>query len=430
MEVNRGYKQTEVGVIPEDWKVKSLGDVFEFSGGYSASRDQLSDVGHCYLHYGDIHGATKTSVDTRADYLDIPKLNIPLRKVSSKSLLQDGDVVFVDASEDDEGASKHVVVVNPENTPFISGLHTIVAKSKTNELTCEYRHYCFLTKSIRQQFLYYAVGTKVTGISKSNIPKLFLPLPKPHEQRAIAAALSDVDALIAGLGQLIAKKRDLKQAAMQQLLTGQKRLPGFKGEWVTLNMAENSTLKARIGWQGLTTAEYLKTGEYYLVTGTDFANGSIVWTSCCFVAAERYAQDRNIQLRLKDILLTKDGTIGKVGFIDRLPGPTTLNSGVFVIRPVDDAYVPQFFYYILTSRIFGDFLTKLQAGSTISHLYQKDFVSFSFLVPATLAEQAAIAEVLSDIDAELVSLEQRRDKTRALKQGMMQELLTGRIRLL
>jgi type I restriction enzyme S subunit len=101
-----------------------------------------------------------------------------------------------------------------------------------------------------------------------------------------------------------------------------------------------------------------------------------------------------------------------------------------VIRPVDDAYVPQFFYYILTSRIFGDFLTKLQAGSTISHLYQKDFVSFSFLVPATLAEQAAIAEVLSDIDAELVSLEQRRDKTRALKQGMMQELLTGRIRLL
>jgi type I restriction enzyme S subunit len=129
-----------------------------------------------------------------------------------------------------------------------------------------------------------------------------------------------------------------------------------------------------------------------------------------------------------DVLLTKDGTIGKVGFVDSLPRPATLNSGVFVIRPKVQSYLPLFLYYILASGIFENFLAKLQAGSTISHLYQKDFVSFSFLAPE-IEEQTAIAAVLSDMDAEIAALETRRNKTRALKQGMMQELLTGRIRL-
>jgi len=112
-----------------EWGVKTLGELFNFSGGLSASREQLSSEGHCYLHYGDIHGANKTYIDVRAEFADIPKLDVPLGKVSSSSLLDDGDVVFVDASEDDEGTSKHVVVVKPEGVPFISGLHTIVAKS-------------------------------------------------------------------------------------------------------------------------------------------------------------------------------------------------------------------------------------------------------------------------------------------------------------
>jgi type I restriction enzyme S subunit len=216
---------------------------------------------------------------------------------------------------------------------------------------------------------------------------------------------------------------------MQQLLTGQTRLPDFLGEWRPLNMAQNSLLKARIGWQGLTTAEYLSTGTYHLVTGTDFSAGRINWATCPFVATDRYEQDRNIQLRPNDVLVTKDGTIGKVAFVDRLPGPATLNSGVFVIRPKGNAYQPKFLYYILASTVFDDFLTKLAAGSTISHLYQKDFVSFAFLAPPTVEEQVAIADALGDVDAELAALETRRDKTRDLKQAMMQELLTGKTRL-
>ena len=247
MEVRPGYKKTDVGIIPGDWEVKSFGDLFDFSGGFSASRDQLSEKGHCYLHYGDIHGATKTCVDTYADFQNIPKLDTSLKKISPRSLLEDGDVVFVDASEDDEGTSRHIVVLNKGNLPFISGLHTIVAKSKTDDLTHEYRRFCFQTASIRRQFLFYAVGTKVSGISKSNIPKLVFPFPKPSEQRAIAAALSDVDELLAGLDRLIAKKRDLKQAAMQQLLTGQTRLPGFSGEWEAVEFGDIAAIRNEIG---------------------------------------------------------------------------------------------------------------------------------------------------------------------------------------
>ena len=160
----------------------------------------------------------------RAEYQDIPKLNIPLKRVSPKSLLEDGDVVFVDASEDDEGTSKHIVVVNNEKTPFISGLHTIVAKSKTDELAHEYRRYCFQTAAIQRQFLFYAVGTKVSGISKTNIAKLKLPVPSRSEQTAIAEVLSDMDAEIAALEQRLAKSRALKQGMMQELLTGKTRL--------------------------------------------------------------------------------------------------------------------------------------------------------------------------------------------------------------
>lgn len=207
-----------------EWRVKPLGDLFNFSGGFTASRDQLSSEGYCYLHYGDIHTSKKSFVDVRSEYQDIPKLHILLTKVSSVSLLEDGDVVFVDASEDDEGTSKHVVIVNRDAIPFISGLHTIVAKSKTDELEHQYRRYCFQTRTAKTQFRFFAVGTKVSGISKINIAKVTLPVPSVPEQTAIANILSDLDAEITALETKLAKSRHLKQGMMQDLLTGRIRL--------------------------------------------------------------------------------------------------------------------------------------------------------------------------------------------------------------
>ena len=207
-----------------EWEVKTLGDLFSFSGGFTASRDQLSSNGFCYLHYGDIHGSTKTFIDVRSEFQDIPKLDIPLKRISSTSMLRDGDVVFVDASEDNEGTSRHVVIANPEGIPFISGLHTIVAKSTVNALSHEYRRHCFQTAAVKAQFRFFAVGTKVSGISKKNIAKVTLPVPSMREQTAIATILSNMDEEIAALEAKLAKACQIKQGMMQELLTGRIRL--------------------------------------------------------------------------------------------------------------------------------------------------------------------------------------------------------------
>lgn len=273
-------------------------------------------------------------------------------------------------------------------------------------------------------------GSTISRLYNGIICDTEILLPPLEEQAAIAEALSDVDSLISSLQKLIEKKKAIKQGALQELLTGKKRLPGFNEEWEELNFAESAKLKARIGWQGLTTSEYLQSGYAYLITGTDFHNGRIKWETCHFVDEKRYKQDLNIQIKKHDILLTKDGTIGKVAYISNVQKPTTLNSGVFVIRPAkEDSFDPNFVYHILNSFLFDNFLAKLSAGSTINHLYQKDFVDFTFKAPSELVEQQAIAQVLSDMDSEIELLEKKLAKYQQIKQGMIQELLTGRIRL-
>jgi type I restriction enzyme, S subunit len=207
-----------------EWVPRSMADLFEFSGGLSASRDQLGDVGSCYLHYGDIHLSNKTYIDLDAEQHLMPRLDVDLRKVSSSALLRSGDVVFVDASEDDQGVSKHVVINSRETHSLISGLHTIVARPKTDELIDLYKRYCFQASSVHAQFRFYAVGTKVSGVSKGNIGKIKLNVPSTAEQTEIAACLAEMDAEISALESRLTKAQNLKQAMAQALLTGRIRL--------------------------------------------------------------------------------------------------------------------------------------------------------------------------------------------------------------
>ena len=217
--------QTRLPGFTGEWEVKRLGELFTFSGGHTASRDQLSDTGYCYLHYGDIHRSIKTFIDVAAEFLEIPKLVVALSDVSTASILKDGDVVFVDASEDDEGTSKHIVVVNPDDHPYISGLHTIVAKSKANRIDNLFKRYCFQTRSIKEQFRFFAVGTKVSGISKTSVAKVELHFPTSlDEQAALATVLSDMDTELTAFEARRDKTRALKQGMMQELLTGRIRL--------------------------------------------------------------------------------------------------------------------------------------------------------------------------------------------------------------
>ncbi|MFW9045280.1 restriction endonuclease subunit S [Corynebacterium striatum] len=249
------------------------------------------------------------------------------------------------------------------------------------------------------------------------------------EQSRVSRALSDTDDLIESLERLISKKQAIKQGMMQELLTGRTRLSGFTKPWKNISIARHSHLKARIGWQGLTTGEYLQSGSYKLIGGTDFRNARIDWESASFVSKWRFDQDRNIQLRVNDVLITKDGTIGKVAIVDALPFPATLNSGVFVVRPIQGAYESRFLYWLLRSSAFENFIASLSAGSTINHLYQKDLITLTLAFPEDASEQREISSVLDDVESEIRVLEARLETARNIKQGMMQELLSGRTRL-
>lgn len=199
-------------------------------------------------------------------------------------------------------------------------------------------------------------------------------------------------------------------------------------DWQLQSVGKHCSVKARIGWQGLRSDEYLTSGEYGLITSTDIVDGMVDWGTCCFVSKARYSQDPNIIVQENDTLISKDGTIGKVGIVQNIPFPSTLNSGIFVVRPKLDNVYKKYLAFAFKSIYFQDFINRLTAGSTIVHLYQKDIVKFVFPVPP-IAEQRAIAEALSDVDGLIAALDKKIAKKRLLKQGAMQQLLTGKKRL-
>ncbi|CCE55861.1 type I restriction-modification system specificity subunit [Corynebacterium casei UCMA 3821] len=301
----------------------------------------------------------------------------------------------------------------------------VMALTPTDELDGEYLFYWLAKRGLWD----IADVTSVPQINNKHINPLQITLPPLREQRKVVNHLSDVDSLIDALERLISKKRAIKQGLMQELLTGRTRLSGFTKPWKNISIARHSHLKARIGWQGLTTGEYLQSGSYKLIGGTDFRNARIDWESASFVSKWRFDQDRNIQLRVNDVLITKDGTIGKVAIVDSLPFPATLNSGVFVVRPIQGAYESRFLYWLLRSSVFENFIASLSAGSTINHLYQKDLITLTLAFPEDASEQREISSVLDDAESEIRVLEARLETARNIKQGMMQELLTGRTRL-
>ena len=434
MELKPGYKQTEVGVIPEDWEVMLLGDLFWLNGGLSASRDQLSSEGFCYLHYGDIHLSKKTYIDIQHESINIPKLNILLKKVSPNFLLEDGDVVFVDASEDEIGTNKHVVIKNSEKVPFISGLHTIVAKSKTDTLEHLYRRYCFQAENIRPQFRFYAAGTKVLGVSKTNIAKICLPIPSRSEQSAIATALSDTDSLIESLEQLIAKKRLIKQGAMQELLTGKRRLPGFAQksgykqtevgvipeDWEIVPLGDLAERIVGGGTPSRFSPEFWG-NEIPWITVKDFATFDPYSSSEYITPKGLENSASNIIPSGTPIIAARMG-VGKIGVYKVNVAINQDLKGIFLRKDIDHL----FFFYLFKNNIKN--IENLCGGSTVKGISVEDLKKVNILKPP-FPEQSAIATVLSDMDEEITSLEDKLSKLRQIKQGMMQELLTGRIRL-
>lgn len=436
VEMKSGYKMTEVGVIPEDWEVKTLGKLACINGrigfrGYTVK--DLVRKGEGAIAIGGKH-ISKNYLDlSDAEYISWKKYY-----ESPEIMVRQGDIVLAQRGT----LGKSALIKSDIGPATINPSLVLINKIKCNNL---YLIYNIQSSSVTDYIQQINAQTSIPMISQKQIEGIKIAIAKSDsEQTAIATALSDVDSLISALTKKIEKKKAIKQGLMQQFLTGKKRLPGYEKnresvqtewgaipkDWKTLSIGKCCSIKARIGWQGLKKTEYQSSGEYVLVTGTDFLNGRIDWKSCVYVSKKRYEQDNNIQIVKHDILITKDGTIGKVAFLDDVPCLGTLNSGIFVVRShsleLDQCYLSKIF----ESFIFDAFLESLVAGSTINHLYQKDFVHFNFPVPPTVLEQTAIANILSDCDSEIAALEEKRDKYKEIKQGMMQQLLTGKIRLI
>lgn len=414
--VKKGYKQTEIGVIPEDWAIKYLSDFGKVQGGGTPSTTMADYWG------GDIAWCTPSDITSApTKYINATERAITDLglKNSAATVMPAGSILLCTRATIGE------LKINSIPMATNQGFKNIAINKGGN---VDFLYYLLQTK--KDRMLELAIGSTFLEISKTALCKIPLQTPMhSDEQSKIADALSDIDSLVEVLENQISKKKAIKQGAMQELLTGKRRLPGFSGEWRYFNLMKNSKVKARIGWQGLKKSEYLDSGYALLVTGTDFDDGRVLWDGCHYVTRSRYEQDRNIQLQNNDILITKDGSLGKTALVQGLTKPATLNSGIFVIRPLQDAYDPVFVYQILSSFVFKNFLDRLSAGSTIIHLYQKDVGKFEFLLPPTIAEQKAIAEALSEMDSDIAALENKLTKYRQVKQGMMQQLLTGKIRL-
>lgn len=431
-EVRKGYKMTDIGVIPEDWELKAIQKFAKVKSGKRLPKGNFVTSNKTPYPYIRVIDMQMGHIDSR-NIMYVPK---DVQPYISQYIISKDDIYISVAG------TLGLVGKIPET---LDGANLTENANRLTEIECDrdYLMYYMMSPIIQNVIANERTVGAQPKLALQRIRDFDIALPtNKFEQTAIATALSDIDSLISALDKKMEKKKAIKQGLMQQLLTGKKRLPGFSKvntlkdgipvDWKVVNLKKKCTLKARIGWQGLTKKEYLKSGKYILVTGTDFdEGGKINWKSCVFVSQNRYEQDPNIQIKINDILITKDGTIGKVAFVYNMPCPTTLNSGIFVVRSKNNEELDQrYLSMIFSSFIFDDFLKALVAGSTINHLYQKDFIGFNFPIPPTLAEQTAIATILSDCDKEISSLEAKRDKYKEMKQGMMQQLLTGNIRLI
>ena len=187
-------------------------------------------------------------------------------------------------------------------------------------------------------------------------------------------------------------------------------------QWRLKKIKHTTYVKGRVGWKGLTSDEFLEEGYSYLITGTDFNNGQVSWDTCYHIDQERYEEDPYIQLKEDDLLITKDGTIGKVALVKDLDGYACLNSGIFVVRPNTGDYITKFMYWVLVSNVFFEFNEFTKSGSTIKHLYQNVFVEFQFPTPPS-EEQTAIANFLDHKTTQIdLSIEKRRELIGLLKE--------------
>jgi type I restriction enzyme S subunit len=406
MELKPGYKQTEVGILPEEWAVKRLGEVATIGTGATPPTSDPSNYGDEFLFVGPVDMGDAKYISKTEKMLSKKGFALS-RRFPKDSIL----FVSIGSTIGKCGIASVELTANQQiNAIFPATIFSV--------------DYLFYAVSAAAPRIKAQAGEQAVPIvNKTQFSGTKVGFPPLLEQRTIATALNDVDELLAGLDRLIAKKRDLKQAAMQQLLTGQTRLPGFHGEWEVKRLGD---VAAFFKGKGLPKSAISETGaELCIHYGELFTRYPESIRDVLSRTDESVSAFRSVA---NDVLMpTSDVTprgLAKASCI--LIDGVILGGDILVIRSDKRLIHGPFLSFVI--RYEETQVLQLVTGSTVFHLYRSDMSNFTFSMPP-LPEQSAIAEVLTDMDAELTALDQRRDKTRALKQGMMQELLTGRTRL-
>lgn len=409
MEVKRGYKQTEVGVIPDDWNVLSAFDTCSKIQDGTHFSPRISGNDYFYV----------TSKNIRFGYLDMSTAS-RIDAAQHQAIYRRCDVKKGDVLLTKDGANTGNAALNTLDEEFSLLSSVAFLRFNQNDHCAAYFLQQILTSPGQRQIQDAMSGNAITRLTLEKINKLRFPAPPTKaEQEAIAEALFDADALIESLEQLLAKKRHLKQGTMQELLTGKKRLPGFSGKWEVKRLGEVFAISA-----GKSKSAYIIAGGRYWIVdmGSVSTDGRLIVSK-----ATNYFGDF---LSVGDLVMPKDdigggGIIGKVGYID---ADETYVLGDHVYRLTAIMGNPLFLSYVINAYRTNAALRKKVIGSAQLGLGRKSVDEQEVPFPS-YTEQTAIAAILSDMDAEIVALETKLAKARQLKQGMMQELLTGRIRL-
>lgn len=410
-----GYKHSDVGVIPDDWDAKAIGEEIDLLTGFPFPSSGYSKSGVRLLRGSNIKRGQTDWSDDIVQYW--PEVSRELARYS----LQVGDLVV---SMDGSLVGRSFAQLRDSDLPALLLQRVARIRGKKMDVT-------YLRQFVgSDQFIKYVDSVKtvtaIPHISPGDIRRFTIPVPPTiEEQRAIAQALSDVDALLAALDQVIAKKCDLKQAAMQQLLTGETRLPGFSGNWEVKQLGDiGQFLKGRgvkkdEAQSG--TLPCIRYGEIY-THHNDYIKSFNSWISPQVAATAT-------RLKQGDLLFAGSGEtkeeIGKcVAFIDDCEAYAGGDTVILRATGINPMFMG---YYCNTAPIAAQKASKGQ-GDAVVHISAAALSSIVLALPS-LPEQNAIATALSSMDSELSVLEASRDKTRNIKQAMMQELLTGKTRL-
>lgn len=393
MDIPQGYKQTELGIIPDDWEAKRISDFTSIITGGTPStlRPEYWGGNIMWMSSGELNKKFVFDVEGRITTEGL--LN------SSTHIIPPFCVLIGLAGQ---GKTRGTAAYNYISLCTNQSIAAILPNDKYDSL---YLYYVVDSKYDYLRLLSSGDGGR-GGLNKNLLNSLEIVFPKSiAEQRAIAEALSDIDGLIAALDKKIAKKRLIKQGAMQQLLTGKKRLPGFTEPWVEKKLGAIS---------------HIKTGSCNGDQAVDNGKYPFFVRSQKVYAIDSYSYDGEA------ILVPGEGGIGNI--FHYINGKFDYHQRVYKISDfADDVCGKYIFIYML--RYFGEYALSLSVKATVDSLRLPTFEEFVICLPIDIKEQQAIAVILTDMDKEIADLEAKRDKYRLLKSGMMQKLLTGQIRL-